>query len=104
MRQAQFEAFGDIIGKVAPYAPDVTRALLDVLVDMSDMPLREIAVKRIRQVTGQRDENEKLSPEEQAQIDANQQRRNFPTGSRWKPRWRSFARSTPKPTAWMPAR
>jgi hypothetical protein len=74
MRQAQFEAFGDIIGKVAPYAPDVTRALLDVLVDMSDMPLRETAVKRIRQVTGQRDENEKLSPEEQAQIDANQQK------------------------------
>lgn len=67
-RQAQYEQFGEMLGKLAPYAPDVTRALIDVLVEMSDMPLREIAVKRIRQITGMRDEGEELTPQEQAQM------------------------------------
>lgn len=72
MRQAQFEAFSEMLAKLTPHAPDVGRALIDVLVDMSDMPLRELAVKRIRAVTGQRDENEKLTPEEQQQVEAQQ--------------------------------
>jgi len=66
MRQAMFEQLADMLSKLAPYAPDVVRNTLDVLVDMSDVPLRATLVKRIRAVTGQRDENEKITPEEQA--------------------------------------
>lgn len=73
MRQAQFESFKEVLTSLAPHAPDVVRNLLDVLVDMSDMPLRETAVKRIRQITGQRDENEKLTPEEQQAAQAQMQ-------------------------------
>jgi len=75
MRQAMFESFGEVLGQIAPNAPDVVRNLLDILVDMSDMPNREEAVKRIRQVTGQRDPGEKISPEEQQAMEKQQAKR-----------------------------
>lgn len=55
MRQAQTEQMMALVTELAPVAPQVVIVLLDLLVEMMDVPSRDEVVKRIRQVTGMED-------------------------------------------------
>ena len=71
MRQAQAEQLMEMMTRMPP---QVAMVMLDLVVESMDFPNREEMVKRIRQVTGQRDPDaEELSPEEQQAMQAQQQ-------------------------------
>lgn len=61
-RRAMFEELFDMVGKLPP---EIAFKLLDVVVDMSDLPERELLVSRIRELNGMRGDEEP-TPEEQA--------------------------------------
>lgn len=74
MRQAQTDALLDMLGKLAPVAPQLLMSTLDIIVEMMDIPMRDEIVKRIRQVTGQRDPDaQEMTPEEQQMAQSSQQ-------------------------------
>lgn len=74
MRQAQLDELLAVVGKLAPVAPQVVMVMLDLIVEAMDIPSRDELVSRIRQVTGMRDPDaEELTPEEMAQIQAQQE-------------------------------
>lgn len=64
LRQAMFESLFDIIGRLAQMNPDVALNLLDLVVEMSDLPGRDELVSRIRKINGQRDPDTDPTPEE----------------------------------------
>ena len=71
MRQAQVNELMEMIAQIAPGAPEVAMAVLDLVVEMMDVPNRDEIVKRIRSMTGMRDpEATELTPEEKASQDA----------------------------------
>ena len=71
LRQAMFESLFDIVGRLAQMNPDVALNLLDLVVEMADLPGRDELVSRIRKINGQRDPDVDPTPEEQmAQQDA----------------------------------
>lgn len=71
VRQAQVEELLDLMSKLAPVAPQAVLVTLDLLVETMDLPMREELVRRIRQMTGQRDPDaEEPTPEEIAQAQA----------------------------------
>jgi len=75
MRQAAFEQLMSMMEKLPP---EVALALLDIVVDMSDVPLKETLVARIRQISGQKDPSKNPEdPEEvaQRQMEAEEQQR-----------------------------
>ncbi|WP_159953034.1 hypothetical protein [Rhizobium sp. 18065] len=55
VRQAQVAELLDLLGKLAPLAPQVVMVSLDLIVESMDIPQRDELVKRIRQVTGMSD-------------------------------------------------
>jgi hypothetical protein len=63
MREAMFESMMDLASKLPP---EVAMALLDVIVDMSDVPNKDEMVKRIRAINGQTDPERKPTEEELA--------------------------------------
>lgn len=64
MRQAAAEHLLEVMTRMPP---QVAMVMLDLVVEMMDVPNREEIVQRIRQINGQRDPDaEELSPEEQA--------------------------------------
>ncbi|HWL29587.1 MAG TPA: hypothetical protein VNQ97_11840 [Burkholderiaceae bacterium] len=68
VRQAQVDELLDLITKLAPVAPQAVLVTLDLLVESMDLPMRDELVRRIRQLTGQRDPDaEEPTPEEIAQ-------------------------------------
>jgi hypothetical protein len=68
MRQAAFEQLTKMLEKLPP---DLGMALLDIVVDMSDVPLKEALVQRIRDITGQKDPSkDPQDPEEVAKAEA----------------------------------
>lgn len=70
MRQANAEQLMEMMTRLPP---QVAMVMLDLVVDSMDLPNREELVKRIRQVTGQRDPDAtELTPEEQQAIQAQQ--------------------------------
>lgn len=70
MRQANAEQLMEMITRMPP---QVGMVVLDLAVESMDLPNREELVKRIRQVTGQRDpEATELTPEEQQAMQAQQ--------------------------------
>lgn len=74
MRQAFAEQFFEMLGKLPP---DMSVQLLDLAFDMIDMPGKDEVVKRIRQITGQSDDDsDPNSPEAIARRDAEQQDRD----------------------------
>lgn len=74
IRQAQTEELLALIQQLAPVVPQLATGILDLLVEMMDIPNREEIVKRIRQFTGMKDpDQQELTPEEQAQEQAKQQ-------------------------------
>jgi len=67
VRAAQAEQFMDML-KTMP--PNVQIGLLDLAVEMTDMPQRDEIVKRIRSMSGQSDPESANDPEQQAQAQA----------------------------------
>jgi len=74
LRQNQAEQLMEMVTRLPP---EVSIVMMDLIVEAMDIPNRDEIVKRIRQVTGQRDPDAtELSPEEQqAQEDAAYQKR-----------------------------
>lgn len=71
MRQANAEQLMEMMTRMPP---QVAMVVLDLVVESMDLPNREELVKRIRQVTGQRDPDAtELTPEEQQAMQAQQQ-------------------------------
>lgn len=79
LQQAAAEQIGDVLTKLAAFAPQVVNNVLDLWVDLLDVPNKDEFVKRIRSMTGQRDPSKAPTPEEQqamaqAQKDQDEQR------------------------------
>jgi hypothetical protein len=55
IRQAQVDSLLEVLQQLAPVAPQLVFALLDLLVEAMDIPSKEAIVTRIRSVTGQED-------------------------------------------------
>lgn len=71
VRQAQVAQLLELIGKIAPVAPQAAIVTLDLLVESMDIPNGDEIVKRIRQVTGMTDPDaDENSPEYQEQQQA----------------------------------
>jgi len=66
LRQAMFESLFDIVGRLAQMNPQVALNLLDLVVEMADLPGRDELVARIRKINGQRDPDSDPTPEELA--------------------------------------
>jgi hypothetical protein len=62
IRQAMFETLAEMVAKMAP---EIGIQLLDVVVDMAEIPDKEEIVARIRKINGQVDPNAKMTTEEQ---------------------------------------
>lgn len=71
LQQAAAESMMGLLQQLAPTSPDVVTSLLDVAVELFDLPNKTMVLQRIRAVTGMTDPNEKMTPEqEQAKRDA----------------------------------
>jgi len=55
VRQAAVQQFMDLLTQLGPVAPQVVMSILDLMVEMMDLPQGEEVVKRIRQMTGMED-------------------------------------------------
>lgn len=64
IRQSMFEMMTEFTTRLDP---SMAMNMLDLVVDMSDLPGRETLVKRIRAITGQTDPDAAVTPEQQAQ-------------------------------------
>lgn len=62
VRVAMFETLSDMVTKMPP---EIGIQLLDVVVDLADIPDKEEILARIRKINGQVDPNAKITPEEQ---------------------------------------
>jgi hypothetical protein len=65
LRQAMFESMFDLVSRLAQMNPQVALNLLDLVVEMVDIPNRDEIVSRIRKLSGQRDPEAEPTPEEQ---------------------------------------
>lgn len=68
LRQAMQESLFEIVGKIAQMGPGGLQAalnMLDLVVDIDGLPNREDLISRIRKITGQRDPDAEMTPEEQ---------------------------------------
>ena len=71
IRQATFETLMEMIKEMAP---EIAINLLDLVVDLSDIPGKEDLVARIRMVNGQNDPDaDQNDPEQQAELEAQRQ-------------------------------
>lgn len=68
LRQAQAEVMMEMLGKIAPVMPQAAINLLDLVVDLWDIPNKEEWLTRIRAVNGQRDPAKAPTPEDQARM------------------------------------
>jgi len=74
LRQAMFESLFDIVGRLAQMNPQVALNLLDLVVDMADLPNKDELVSRIRKLNGQADpDKEETDEETQARMAQEQQ-------------------------------
>ncbi|HEV8034379.1 hypothetical protein [Yoonia sp.] len=55
LRQAAVQQFMELLTQVGPVAPDIVMVLLDLIVEMMDLPSGDEVVNRIRQITGMED-------------------------------------------------
>lgn len=75
MRQAQAEQLMEMLTRMPP---EVSIVLLDLVVDVMDLPNREEIVKRIRAINQQRDPDAtEITPEEQARMQAQAQQQEM---------------------------
>lgn len=68
LRLAMFESLFEIVSRLAQMNPQVALNLLDLVVEMADVPNRDELVARIRQINGQRDPDSEPTPEEEQQM------------------------------------
>lgn len=71
LQQAAYESLTALLAQLAPAAPQIVTAMLDVVIELADIPNKQLIVRRIRSVTGMTDPDEKQTPEE---ISAQQKR------------------------------
>lgn len=64
VRQAMYDSLFDIMARLAQVNPQVAFSMLDLVVEMADVPNRDELVARIRKLNGERDPNEEMTPEE----------------------------------------
>lgn len=74
-RRAAYEELMNLMSQLAPTAPQLVSAVLDIVIDASDVPGAERIAKRVRAITGQRDEDAQPSKEEEAQMQQQAQER-----------------------------
>jgi hypothetical protein len=55
LRQAAVQQFMEVLTQIGPVAPQIVMVLLDLMVEMMDLPSGDEVVNRIRQVTGMED-------------------------------------------------
>ena len=67
LAEAAFESAMQMLGQLAPVAPQVVTAIIDLVFEWSDLPNKQTILQRIRQVTGMADPDEGETPEMQAQ-------------------------------------
>lgn len=67
LRQAMFESMFDITTRLAQMNPQIALNLLDLVVEMADLPNKDELVQRIRQMSGMKDPDEEVPPEVQQQ-------------------------------------
>lgn len=70
MAHAAMAELWDLMQKVGTVDPELVRAMVDVVVQYSPVPGRELIVKRIRQITGMRDPDVPETPDERAEREA----------------------------------
>ena len=76
LQQAAAESMMDLLQQLAPTSPEVVTSLLDVAVELFDLPNKTLVLQRIRAVTGMTDPNETPTPEEDAQRQENQRKKD----------------------------
>jgi len=76
LQQAAAESMMALLQQLAPTAPEVALSLLDLVVELFDLPNKTLILQRIRSVTGQTDPNGEVTPEEQAMRDQNDQKKS----------------------------
>ncbi len=75
VRQSMFESMGDLLSKMDT---EVAMMMLDLWVDLADIPGKDEMVRRIREVNGQRDPDEdENDPEAQAERKAEEAQKAF---------------------------
>lgn len=67
LAEAAFESAMEMLGRLAPVAPNVVTSIIDLVFEWSDLPNKQAILQRIRQATGMSDPDEGESPEQQAQ-------------------------------------
>lgn len=67
LAEAAFESAMQMLGQLAPVAPQVVTAIIDLVFEWSDLPNKQTILQRIRQVTGMSDPDEGDTPEQQQQ-------------------------------------
>jgi hypothetical protein len=74
VRAAMFEQMMELAEKLVGIAPEVVLAILDLIVDLSDIPTKDAYIERIRKITGQKDPfRDPDDPEVQAEEKAEQE-------------------------------
>lgn len=73
LRQAMYESLFDVVSRLAQMQPQLALNLLDLVVEMADIPNRDELVNRIRQISGMRDPEAEPTPEEIAQAQREKQ-------------------------------
>jgi hypothetical protein len=67
LAQAAFESAMEMLGQLAPVAPQVVTSIIDLVFEWSDLPNKNLILQRIRQVTGMSDPDKGDTPEVQQQ-------------------------------------
>lgn len=75
LQQAAAESMMELLQQLAPTSPELVTSLLDVAVELFDLPNKTLILQRIRSVTGMTDPNERPTPEEEAKRQENDQKR-----------------------------
>jgi len=75
LQQAAAESMIGLLQQLAPTSPEVVTSLLDVAVELFDLPNKTLILQRIRAVTGMTDPNETPTPEEDQKRQENDQKR-----------------------------
>ena len=74
LRQSMFESLFDITGRLAQMNPQLALNMLDLVIEMADLPNRDELVQRIRKLSGQTDPDKEITPEEQQQQQQEEQK------------------------------
>ena len=66
LRQVMFESLNNLATRLPP---EVSLRVLTIAMEFSDLPNKDEIAEQIRQITGERDPNKEMTPEEQAQAE-----------------------------------